>query len=370
MRVRTQESEYEQLLLLSHDAHMSKQAAKQELSKFEAIIAEERRSREGELQQRRKVLQSKQQKVDELDKSKKARACAGGPNPRPMIYATEPPRPAEQERRAGRLEAPGKSGTESARASAETTLKLIELERHKIAAYEAAFSQIKDATGVADVNEVIQKFTTQEETHQSLLAMKSDAEGRIEELREANAREQAEVERLQHALGEAEQAKGQAAARGPNDSRDATEKERQRWKRLWRTQVNVKAAVQHLMDTLAPVKVDDENTAPLSDETLLDHLRQIETKLSIVAAAFLEESEHHAELLGPVEAVPPEAARRMTPSSGFRVAPSHDDEAEEDERSGPDDDEEDVPDRYQLKESALALVGRSTKRGKKKKATE
>ena len=56
-----------------------------------------------------------------------------------------------------------------------------------------------------------------------------------------------------------------------------------------------------------------------------------------------------------------------TPSSGFRVAPSHDDEAEEDERSGPDDDEEDVPDRYQLKESALALVGRSTKRGKKKK---
>ena len=74
--MRTQESEYEQLLLLSHDAHMSKQAAKQELSKFEAIIAEERRSREGELQQRRKVLQSKQQKVDELDKSEKARACA------------------------------------------------------------------------------------------------------------------------------------------------------------------------------------------------------------------------------------------------------------------------------------------------------
>ena len=49
---------------------------------------------------------------------------------------------------------------------------------------------------MADVNEVIQNFTTQEETHQSLLAMKSDAEGRIEELRKANAREQTLVELL------------------------------------------------------------------------------------------------------------------------------------------------------------------------------
>lgn len=51
------------------------------------------------------------------------------------------------------------------------TERLIEEEQKKIAAYEAAFQQIKEATGVADVNEVIQRFLSQEETHQNLLAM-------------------------------------------------------------------------------------------------------------------------------------------------------------------------------------------------------
>ena len=43
--------------------------------------------------------------------------------------------------------------------------------QEKIASYEAAFREIKEATGVADVNEVIQKFITQEETHKNLQAM-------------------------------------------------------------------------------------------------------------------------------------------------------------------------------------------------------
>ena len=51
------------------------------------------------------------------------------------------------------------------------TEKLIEEEQRKISAYEAAFQQIKEATGVADVNEVIQRFLSQEETHQNLLTM-------------------------------------------------------------------------------------------------------------------------------------------------------------------------------------------------------
>ena len=48
---------------------------------------------------------------------------------------------------------------------------LIKEEHAKIAAYEAAFQQIKEATGVSDVNEVIQRFLLQEETHQNLLSM-------------------------------------------------------------------------------------------------------------------------------------------------------------------------------------------------------
>ena len=45
-------------------------------------------------------------------------------------------------------------------------------------AYEAAFRKIKESTGVADVNEVIQKFLTQEQTHVNLVAMTKDAQAR------------------------------------------------------------------------------------------------------------------------------------------------------------------------------------------------
>ena len=38
---------------------------------------------------------------------------------------------------------------------------MLEEEQKKITTYEEAFRKIKDATGVSDVNEVIQKFLTQ-----------------------------------------------------------------------------------------------------------------------------------------------------------------------------------------------------------------
>ena len=40
------EGDYEELLLMSHDANQSKELAKQELSKFEALVSEERKLRE------------------------------------------------------------------------------------------------------------------------------------------------------------------------------------------------------------------------------------------------------------------------------------------------------------------------------------
>ena len=62
------------------------------------------------------------------------------------------------------------------------TDKLIQEEQRKIVAYEAAFQQIKEATGVADVNEVIQRFLSQEETHQNLLSMTRDSQSKSEPL--------------------------------------------------------------------------------------------------------------------------------------------------------------------------------------------
>ena len=49
------EQDYEQLLVMSHDANSSKEAAKVELGKFESLVLDERKQRERELQERRAV---------------------------------------------------------------------------------------------------------------------------------------------------------------------------------------------------------------------------------------------------------------------------------------------------------------------------
>merc|ERR1719310_1898430 len=55
-------------------------------------------------------------------------------------------------------------------------------EKLKIADYEEAFHRIKESTGVSDVNEVIQKFLTQEDTHKNLNALTRENQTKIDAL--------------------------------------------------------------------------------------------------------------------------------------------------------------------------------------------
>ena len=336
------EAEYEQLLLMSHEANMSKELAKQELAKFEALVGEERKLREKDLQQRRQILQKKQQVAIELERN-------------------------EKERRAALHDSAHRQGEDSAKMQAEATQQLIDAEEAKIQAYEEAFSQIKEATGVADVSEVIQKFLTQEETHQNLKQMTAESQKKVEALRAAIASEKADVDQLKYAVAELDDGVDQ---KGRGDAavaaRSALEKGRQRWRKIWRTHVNCKAAVQHLIDTLEPLKVEDEITDPLTDKTLLPHLAQIEKKLGLIAEAFLEESERHSDLLASQAPPPPVEMKRptSTPLNGSR---QKEEEEEEEEDEFEEDLEEDVPDRYQVKKMAFAVVDKQAKKNKKKK---
>ena len=69
------ETDYEQLLVMSHDANASKEAAKVELGKFESLVLDERKQREKELQERRHHPAVRSEEA--------AAPCArGGPRPR------------------------------------------------------------------------------------------------------------------------------------------------------------------------------------------------------------------------------------------------------------------------------------------------
>tara|TARA_B110001452_G_scaffold203797_1_gene173774 strand:- start:1042 stop:2448 length:1407 start_codon:yes stop_codon:yes gene_type:complete len=348
----TKEHDYESLLLMSHDANHSKEVARQELAKFESLVSEERKMREKELQERRQVLQKKQSLATELAVS-------------------------EGDRRKELEEPLNRAGEEATKQQTAEIERLIEQEGEKIQAYEAAFGQIKEATGVADVNEVIQKFLSQEETHQHLLQMTRDSQGQIDAHREALEHERNQVSKLQYALVQSEDAQDKRRPTRDADhperdmtaqARQSLERGRARWKRIWRTQVNCKAAVQHILEQLEPLRLDEELGAPLTDETMVPLLQQAEKKLMRIAAAFLEEEQRHATMLKSSADYAALKQQQPPPQSpglgmGTRARPEDDDEDDEFE----EDLEEDVPDREALKRQALSMVDKGSKKPKKKR---
>ena len=54
----------------------------------------------------------------------------------------------------------------------------------QVTTYEEAFRRIKEATGIEDINEVIEKFLTQDETAANLTQLTKEAQSRIEALNE------------------------------------------------------------------------------------------------------------------------------------------------------------------------------------------
>ena len=140
------------------------------------------------------------------------------------------------------------------------------------------------------MNEVIQRFLLQEETHQNLLAMTRESQGRIDELQALVDEEERQVTASEYSVG----AGDEAASNQDTDSaqtqaaRKALVKARERWRKVFKTSVNTKSAVQHIVDVLEPLREKDEVVAPMSDDTLLQHLQFAESKLQLISAAFFE----------------------------------------------------------------------------------
>jgi len=347
----TKETDYEQLLVMSHDANSSKESAKAELGKFESLALDERKQREKELQERRQVLQKKQQLASELDRTERERLTA-----------------LQEEQRA--------EGGDKVQIEVHRMDALIKEEHAKIAAYEAAFQQIKEATGVSDVNEVIQRFLLQEETHQNLLRMTKESQSRIDELQGAVDEQKRLVMSQEYSI-----ANGDAEAAGSQDTdsaqtaaaQKALTKARERWTKVLKISVNTKSAVQHIVDVLEPLREKDEVVAPMSDDTLLQHLQFAEGKLNMIASAFFEMEDEHKDLLKKVQqpshATKPHATTSGSgPKDAFSLLDRKDDDNSEEEFDEQDM-EEDVLDRSAIKIKSAQVVDKRAKKktGKKKK---
>jgi len=334
--MRAKEADYEELLLMSHDANQSKELAKQELSKFEGLVSEQRKERERELAERRALVAKKQEVNADLERREKARKdamAAGAP---------------------GGGEAP-KGGSQHTITEAD-----IEEEQEKIASYEAAFREIKEATGVADVNEVIQKFITQEETHKNLLAMTKESQGKIETLTEQKGAVEQRVRDLKYSVTSDEP---QVAATSSDERKN--ERQRVKYERLTKVLVAVKAGIQHLSERLEGIKLE-ETPLVLTDDNMVEVLMQCEQRLKIVLDAIRQEEEALVREVGEAALNKPSTDAREAPViNNYRVRDADAAEEAPSEEEFEEDLEEEVVDRDALKKNSTSIVDRQKKKTKK-----
>merc|ERR1719356_2381663 len=130
--LKAKERDYEELLLLSHDAYHAKEMAQAELHRFEQGVMEERNQRDKEVQEKKLLVEQRvamNKKLEEREKYLKAQQDLD---------------------KAGERQLKEMSATSDLTAGISNDYA--QEERQKLLDYEEAFHQIKEATGVSDVN--------------------------------------------------------------------------------------------------------------------------------------------------------------------------------------------------------------------------
>jgi len=260
--LKAKERDYEELLLLSHDAYHAKEMAQAELHRFEQGVMEERNQRDKEVQEKKTLVQQRVEMNQRLEQRER------------MLKK-------QQE-----LDRVGERQLKDTSAVTDTTPGFssdFEQEKAKIADYEEAFHRIKEATGVSDVNEVIQKFLTQEDTHKNLNALTRENQSRIDQLLEERRKLRLQVEELKFSSG------GNVGRRQVIDdfethlaeASEKFERNRAKFERMAKMLINMKAGIGHLAEKLNVITLEGgDPNIEMSDETVEEVLQQCELKLS------------------------------------------------------------------------------------------
>ncbi|XP_072319988.1 coiled-coil domain-containing protein 151 isoform X2 [Eucyclogobius newberryi] len=157
--------------------------------------------------------------------------------------------------------------------------------------FEDVFRQIKEATGVTDIQEVAGRFATQrgirehleklaEENKNTLAQLREQKEQLDQEFEDKKYSGEAKISRDQNVLEEREQ-QLQAAQRRSDEAKESLSV-------LDKTLSTVQAGVEHLADKLQHVALEDPATTASTDSGLVVLLSECELKLGAL----------HAELLG------------------------------------------------------------------------
>ena len=266
--LKAKDHDLEELTLMLHDATHSKEQARAELARLEDQLLEERKHRDEELKAKRKIAEQRAEMAKRLAEREQARVDI-------------------QKEAAGDLDA---EGEDQLKESVITNVmhhnlnkKTLEEEEEQIDRYEEAFRKIKDATGVSDINEVIMKVISQEDTLKGLEAMTEEAEAKHKGLSEERGDWEKKIEEIKYASNSGAGSRTvvhgyetQLAASGARADRA-----QRKYKEVHDKFIQAMSGVEHLCEKLAEVKMDTP-AIPLSEDTVVDVLAQCEQKLKML----------------------------------------------------------------------------------------
>ena len=179
----SKQNDYEELMLLSGDSQHAKECAFIDLEKARKRYEDGRVRRDRELRERHQVVQLRKQMVDRLKRREKMREQI-------LAKHTSDLNEDEEQNLVSSLEMNAQS------------LEASELEKKqaksKIDLFEQAFRKIKESTGVADVNEIIQKILNQESTTESLKNLTRENQRKMDQLNEEKKERKERLEKLQY----------------------------------------------------------------------------------------------------------------------------------------------------------------------------
>lgn len=252
--LRGKENDFEELLLLSHDANHAKETAEAELCKVEAQVMVERITRSKNVEE----------KKDEVHRRVEATKLVE-----------------HSDRNHGKAEDNDLAKIAAGIASSVSTDQRVQEEKQKLNNYETAFRRIKEATGVTDVNEIIQKFGTQGDTCANLENLKLEHQKKLERLNQLKADLKKQVDGLRFnskkeietkkVLKESEEKLARVVKR--------YEKSKTRQVKMMKTFRSSMTGIEHIAQVLAGFKIENQQKLEVNEENLIDVLMQCQEKM-------------------------------------------------------------------------------------------
>ena len=250
------EHDYQELIILSNDAQHAESVAKNELERVRNTYQSAKKARENDLRIRSEVVKNRLEVTQKMSNREKQK----------LELIAQAANSIEQE-----LAAKLAKQKEDAKAAENASSNI----------YEEAFRQIKDATGVADVNEVIQKIVSQEDTQNNLLNLSKDNATKIETLKTETEKTKAKVDELKY-RGTGNSHKRKLVDDGEENLSAATvqlERVKEKYEKTAKKMLGIKAGVKHLAEKVDGVRKDDETQILISNDTVVEAFYQFESTL-------------------------------------------------------------------------------------------